>query len=382
MISKLLVSKARKIIDLNNVPLVAGTAYVKWHLPSSTEQRGCTQKSPIAEHKVFWNYVKDISVRLTIDKNNNLAETLIHFEVVQEFNNIATKGERITLGTLSLNLAEYVEESEMGVDGEEGVVRRYLMQESKINSTLKVSIFMRQVDGEKNFVAPPLKTAPVFGGIAGIVAGETGEQDDLRRCSSVASFPDLRSWIMHTNIGYFHNTDMPVISKSRDHGELQDMYRRTLAASWSTQGNELRADQCIEDIFNGGDGWKDTYSPNTTDLSSSTPRIAQQEDSGDDNQHHHQQQHARRHQRSQSGASARSQNTITKKPSMPRIRGHKHSSSHETLDRQGDTQSAQIDHSLETGSDRGTTGSSRKAKEVTEFDVRDDLVAWRSPALR
>lgn len=129
--------------------------------------------------------MKDISVRLTIDKNNNLAETLIHFEVIQEFHNIATKGERITLGTLSLNLAEYVEESEMGVDGDEGVVRRYLMQESKINSTLKVSICMRQVDGEKNFVAPPLKTAPVFGGIAGIVAGERGEQDDLRRCCSL-----------------------------------------------------------------------------------------------------------------------------------------------------------------------------------------------------
>ena len=63
-------------------------------------------------------------------------------------------------------------------EGEEGVTRRYLMQDSKINSTLKVGIAMKQVDGERNFVAPPLKTAPVFGGIAGIMAGEQGEPDD------------------------------------------------------------------------------------------------------------------------------------------------------------------------------------------------------------
>jgi len=69
----------------------------------------------------------------------------------------------------------------MGPDGEEGVVRRYLMQDSKINSTLKIGIAMKQVDGERNFVAPPLKTAPVFGGIAGIVAGEQAEKDDVGR---------------------------------------------------------------------------------------------------------------------------------------------------------------------------------------------------------
>lgn len=33
------------------------------------------------------------------------------------------------------------------------------------------------------------------------------------------------------------------------------MYRRTLAASWAAQPGEPRADECIEDIFAGGDGW-------------------------------------------------------------------------------------------------------------------------------
>jgi hypothetical protein len=97
---------------------------------------------------------------------------------VQDYSN-TIRGEKITLGYVSLNLAEYVEESDIGPDGEEGVVRRYLMQESKINSTLKVGISMKQVDGERNFVAPPLKTAPVFGGIAGLMAGEQNDESDV-----------------------------------------------------------------------------------------------------------------------------------------------------------------------------------------------------------
>lgn len=72
---------------------------------------------------------------MTIDRNNMLQETEIHFEVLQEYSSGA-RGERIILGNTKLNLAEFVEGGE---DGSEGITRRYLMQESKINSTLKVS---------------------------------------------------------------------------------------------------------------------------------------------------------------------------------------------------------------------------------------------------
>jgi hypothetical protein len=124
------------------VPLVSGTSYVKWHLPSSTatEHHGRTPKSPIKDHKVVWDYQKTINVRLTVDRNNVLEKTAIDFEVHQEYSSGLTRNERIELGRLTLNLAEYVEATEADVEGEDGVVRRYLMQESKINSTMKVCI--------------------------------------------------------------------------------------------------------------------------------------------------------------------------------------------------------------------------------------------------
>ncbi|KAE8450229.1 hypothetical protein EG329_006656 [Mollisiaceae sp. DMI_Dod_QoI] len=346
MFSKLLVSKARRpkfelvlrILDLNNVPLVTGTAYVKWHLPHSTsaEHRGRTERAPIIEHKVSWDYEKTIPIRLTIDKSNNLQECMINFEVVQDYSS-GVRGEKITLGYISINLSEYVEESEMGVEGEEGVTRRYLMQESKINSTLKISILMRQLDGERNYIAPPLKTAPVFGGIAGIMAGEQAEQDDVG--------------------------NMPSISKSRDHGELQDMYRQALAAKWSAHHHELAADQCIEDIFNGGTGWKD-------ELMGSTPLISQEDSASDELRHRH------HHHRTPSGTSIKStqsQSTITGKSVRM---GHKHSRSRETM---GPSHTDSPDNgSSENSSERGRAGF-RRPHEVDEFDVREDLMAWRLP---
>ena len=74
-------------------------------------------------------------VRLSVDKNNNLEESTLHLEILQEYSTGA-RGERIILGAVKLNLAEYTEPADS--DGDEGIVRRYLMRDSKINSTLKV----------------------------------------------------------------------------------------------------------------------------------------------------------------------------------------------------------------------------------------------------
>lgn len=197
-----------QIFDLNNVPLVSGNSYIKWHLSHSmhAEHRGRTSKCPVLNHRVDYAYTKTIqSVRISLDKSNTLSECPIEFEVLQEF----PGSEKMTLGYVRLNLSEYVEESESypsdpfappkrrgtgsssGVspvssgarsstdtrDSQDGVVRRYLMQDSKVNSTLKIGILMVQIDGERSYMAPVLKSAPVFGGIAGFMAPEQIEDD-------------------------------------------------------------------------------------------------------------------------------------------------------------------------------------------------------------
>ncbi|GMF81469.1 unnamed protein product [Aspergillus oryzae] len=139
----------QNIVDLNNVPLVNGTAFVKWRLPSSSgaENHGHTDKAVIIDHRAYWNYEKTLQVRLTIDRNQSLHDCELQFEIIQEFESGGGGDTKNFLGRIRLNLAEYVDKS----DDDEGIVRRYLMQDSKVNSTLKVGIAMRQVEGDRNF---------------------------------------------------------------------------------------------------------------------------------------------------------------------------------------------------------------------------------------
>lgn len=166
---------------------------------------------------------------MVVDKNGMLSESMLHLEV---FHEIKTQGkpERLTLGNLKLNLAEYVDADE-AEGNEDGICRRYLMQDSKINSTIKLCILMRQTEGDRNYSAPPLRVAPVFSGIAGIVAGEQADAEDPSHIPAVNS-------------------------KAKETGdELRELYRKTVAADWTCQSGEISADRCIEDIFAGGDGW-------------------------------------------------------------------------------------------------------------------------------
>ena len=94
---------------------------------------------------------------------------------------------------------------------------------------------MNQVCGDTNYTTPPLRGAQVFGGIAGLIGN--GEQQ--QQSQSQKKDLDLIS----------------LASRSREMGARQDMYRCTLAASWQLQAGELNAEECIEDIFAGGDGW-------------------------------------------------------------------------------------------------------------------------------
>ncbi|KOS17641.1 Uncharacterized protein ESCO_003264 [Escovopsis weberi] len=431
-----------KIHDLNNVPLVAGHSYIKWHLTYSmhAEHRGRTGKCSILNHRVEYAFDKVVSgIRMSVDRNNQLVECPMEFEILQEFDS----SEKITLGFVRLNLAEYVEESgalfrdvtspppparrraDSGAtnlslsptatrattrvseehvrerEPEEGIVRRYLIQDSKINSTLKIGILLVQVDGDRNYVAPPLKTAPVFGGIAGFMAPEQIEDDA---------------------------GPLPNLAKNRDVAEVQDLYRKTLAASWSRQPAELPADECIEDIFSGGNGWK-TKAPGR---SSSAPNAsstfdATTDDDFDDTDrqhgasrptgvrrptfHQHRRVHSSSsspfrhpHRRSTSGSSDKSVSTVTAIQGGPRAHPppfRRNPRSYELEDHQDDgsmrsSAASQVSLTSTGGSSSSSSssGSERErmsgnyshphhyhhgmshVKEIGEFEARDDMVCW------
>ena len=83
---------------------------------------------------------------MIIDKKQMLEETELALDVFQEFSP-DSRADREYLGNVKLNLAEYVGQG----NNTEGVMRRYLLQDSKINATLNVGILVRQIEGETNF---------------------------------------------------------------------------------------------------------------------------------------------------------------------------------------------------------------------------------------
>ena len=200
----------------------------------------------------------------------------------------------------------------------------------------QIGVYMKQTEGDKTFTAPPLKTAPVFGGIAGIMTAEQADGDDG---SNVPS--------MSTN--------------ARESGMLQDMYRRTLAASWLAQAGELPADECIEDIFAGGDGWAADHDPGVA----TSPRMgaSTEEDESDGDS-----RTLRGHKRHTSGTGSR--NTI--KPT----RQERKSSKNETGNTGAVSGRGSIADHIQSGSD-GKNHAHRRIHEVDEFTSRDDLRSWQ-----
>lgn len=195
---------------------------------------------------------------------------------------------------------------------------------------------MKQTEGDKTFIAPPLKTAPVFGGIAGIM---TAEQADGDEGSNVPS--------MSTN--------------ARESGMLQDMYRRTLAASWLAQAGELPADKCIEDIFAGGDGWAADHDPGVN----ASPRLggSTEEDESDGDS-----RTLRGHKRHTSGSGSRG----TIKPTHQERKSSKSESGNTSV---VSGRGSIADH-IHSGSDT-KNHAHRRMHEVDEFTSREDLRSWQ-----
>ena len=195
---------------------------------------------------------------------------------------------------------------------------------------------MKQTEGDKTFIAPPLKTAPVFGGIAGIMTAEQTDGDDGNNVPSMSS-------------------------NARESGRLQDMYRRTLAASWLAQAGELPADKCIEDIFAGGDGWGADHDPGVNASPGLGGSNEEDESDGDSRT-------LRGHKRHASGTGSRS----TIKPTR-----------HERKPSKGEPPNTGVvsgrgsiaDH-IQSGSD-AKNHMHRRMHEVDEFTSREDLRSWQ-----
>lgn len=194
-------------------------------------------------------------------------------------------------------------------------------------------------DGKKKKTRPPLKSAMVFGGIAGILQTDTAQPPP-------------------GDLG-----DIPSISIGRETGDMKDLYRRTLATSWTCRDGELPPDQLIEDIFQGGDGFPPGVAPSSSSRSDRT----------DDHSSYHEEGNIS-DSASRSTLHGGGSSRLSPKPEKQRLSKASSRSHHDRVESSSSTTLGAA-----YGENDGSPGdwrSSRNPREVSEFDVRPDLRTW------
>jgi hypothetical protein len=172
---------------------------------------------------------------------------------------------------------------------------------------------------------------------------------------------------------------LPSISKARDAAEVQDMYRRALAASWLAQPGEHTADEVIENIFAGGDGWSLSSAKKQTSLEDDSGNLSGDEAMGGTLRPSDLRRMQRLgHTRHQSGTSDKTTRTVTihERSSHGRRRS---SVKDDGLEGRGRSESLASLAPTLGSSDRGRDLGLKRAREVNEYEAREDLVAWRLP---
>lgn len=155
---------------------------------------------------------------------------------------------------------------------------------------------------------------------------------------------------------------MPSInSQSREVADMQDMYRRTLAASWNSRSDDLPADKLIEELFSGSISWShDTHDARTgkaADHDSST-----RDEAG-----------------TRSNASNRLSPSFERRPRSSGSNQLRHEGRmpeyHSTIGRT--RKAGSIEQNLYSAAKANAWRSrSNSDNELSEFDVREDLKSW------
>ncbi|KAF7439807.1 hypothetical protein PC9H_000143 [Pleurotus ostreatus] len=156
--------------------------------------RGMTTFGQLKEHKVVWDHTVDVVVKMDVERDTlELLPNELKLEVMQRvIPNDPSAPQNPRLGVLYLNLAQYASPSTPSV------TRRYLLQKSKTNATLKLTVQLEFVGGERNFVAPPLPKGQILGGVKGVL-----DSDVLRLRPRIAGLERGMAMAMTGPMGFF-----------------------------------------------------------------------------------------------------------------------------------------------------------------------------------
>lgn len=119
------------------------------HIPEDfvSAAKGRTEYRPLLyDHSVSFEQRIDVDVEMSVDKDtSDLGSCELRLDVLQDVPTIDNERDKQLLGVVYINLAEYA--------GAGLVTRKHLLRKCKVNAVAKVTISLKQYDGERDFRA-------------------------------------------------------------------------------------------------------------------------------------------------------------------------------------------------------------------------------------
>lgn len=138
------------IHDITNVPYVSGLYFIKWKLRNGGSAAGLTHRVPINQYHIVFETTFQVTATIPIGKDGVLSPCHLYLVVKQQLDE-DTVAEKI--GICLINLAECA--------GSRTSDRKFLLEDSKINATIKISIDMKQIKGDPVFKVPPRSSGAI-----------------------------------------------------------------------------------------------------------------------------------------------------------------------------------------------------------------------------
>ncbi|GJE93112.1 N-terminal C2 domain-containing protein [Phanerochaete sordida] len=139
------------------------------------EAKGMTPWAPLQSYNVRWDHRVSVAVQMDVHRETGdllpCELKLVAMQRVVHGDLNAPRQPR--LGAVYINLAEYADAGP--------VARRYLLRESKTNATLKLTIEVEHIGGEKQYTPPPLRKGEIMASVTGLLSNNNLYQTKFAR---------------------------------------------------------------------------------------------------------------------------------------------------------------------------------------------------------
>ncbi|KAI0819357.1 N-terminal C2 in EEIG1 and EHBP1 proteins-domain-containing protein [Trametes gibbosa] len=144
-------------------PIINGAAVSSTALQLSSEARGMTPWAKLQSYNVKWEHTISVVVQMDVHREtSDLLPNELKLVVMQRvIPGDPDSPQHPRIGVVYLNLAEYADAGT--------ITRRYLLRQSKTNATLKLSIELEHIGGEKHYKPPPLRKGEILASVSGIL---------------------------------------------------------------------------------------------------------------------------------------------------------------------------------------------------------------------